>query len=71
MKRYALELTYEEVRELKFALNLAIGNRTTMIETFKDEDQFKYIVDEQKEYLQQDKELLQLVLNLKNRLDKE
>ena len=71
MKRYALELTYEEVRELKFALNLAIGNRNTMIETFKDEEQFKYIVDEQKEYLQQDKELLQLVLDLKNKLDKE
>lgn len=63
MKRYALELTYEEVRELKFALNLAIGNRNTMIETFKDEEQFKYLVDEQKEYLNIDKELLKDVLN--------
>ena len=63
MKEYTLKLSEDKLKELKFALNIAIDNRNTMIETFNGEDKFKYLINEQKEYLNIDKELLKDVLN--------
>ena len=64
MKEYILKLSEEKFKELKFALNIAIDNRNTMIEAFNGEDRFKYLIDEQKEYLDIDKKLLEDVLKI-------
>lgn len=64
MKEYILKLSEEKFKELKFALNIAIDNRNTMIEAFNGEDRFKYLINEQKEYLDIDKELLKDVLKI-------
>lgn len=64
MKEYVLKLSEEKFKELKFALNIAIDNRNTMIEAFNGEDRFKYLINEQKEYLAIDKELLKDVLKI-------
>ena len=64
MKEYVLKLSEEKFKELKFALNIAIDNRNTMIEAFNGEDRFKYLIDEQKEYLDIDKKLLEEVLKI-------
>ena len=44
MKEYVLKLSEEKFKELKFALNIAIDNRNTMIEAFNGEDRLPTLI---------------------------
>lgn len=70
MDKITMEFDPYEFRELKFALRIAIKERTFHIgELSKDKDKYSYLheeyLNEQKEYLELDETLLKRVVDMK------